>query len=444
MLMKKILALLGLTSLLLSQSVFAYAASPKTGSVCTKIGEIKSSGGLKFTCVKSGKKIVWSKGVKENFATPSPSAAATTIKNPATDTGPAPGRICIEEGSHSSFGSETLVCSNRLWRLELESNSSNSNYSTYVPKNAKVSEKDLETLVLANWADWKKNKLNKPQDMQIILQSGYSKEWETITRETINQTGNILDGNGLKLVQTPLWVFGDTEAYRHDKFNDFAKTASCKPPYIAEGEEAIYCATADIGSGGIRINKPGEPMANNYKLNETDKKLLTYFVAHDMGIFYEVQAEYGDVAYTGLMYQIPSWIREGTAQLIGTLVTNDLRNAAGSYIKLRADGRMGGIKPATICAKDLQDAEGKDKWWPDNCSYSMNFYAVQLLVAKYGGLDALFKFPKLYGQNTDWVSDFKEAFGISREDFYREWWAYLGIPQSKWPQIRVATAPERY
>jgi hypothetical protein len=280
--------------------------------------------------------------------------------------------------------------------------------------------------------------------MSIILQDGYVKDWGVITKNTINYIGNVLQGNGLKLVQTPLWIYGDTEEFRHNKFDDFAKTASCNPPYIAEGEEAIYCATADIGGGGTRIGRPGTAMANNYQLTKLDKNLLTFFVAHDMAIFYEVQAEYGDVAYTGTMYQIPSWIREGLAQLVGTMVTNDLQNAGGSYIKLRANGRMGSAKPQSICSKDLQNAEGKDKWWPDDCSYSMNFYAAQLLVAKFGGFEALFKFPKQFGQNPNWVTVFHDTFGISREDFYREWWSYLGIPKSQWPVIQDATPPERY
>ena len=74
----------------------------------------------------------------------------------------------------------------------------------------------------------------------------------------------------------------------------------------------------------------------------------------------------------------------------------------------------------------------------------MSLYAVSLLVAKFGGLDALFKFLRLYGSNDDWVNDFKEAFGISREDFYKEWWAYQGIQKSDWPDIQLPTAPERY
>lgn len=39
------------------------AANPAQGGSCTRIGTSKVSNGIKFTCIKSGKKLVWNKGV---------------------------------------------------------------------------------------------------------------------------------------------------------------------------------------------------------------------------------------------------------------------------------------------------------------------------------------------------------------------------------------------
>ena len=357
----------------------------------------------------------------------------------------APGRRCLEEGAKTNLDGDPLICARGLWRIDLNAPAAGEGESSkFVSKFSKITETQLEKIVKADWNKWRKRKVNSNSKYQIFLQDGYSKDWEKTTVETIKYIGDVLVGNGLKLVQTPIWAFGDTEEYRSEVFKNFAKTASCNPPYIPEGEEAIYCATADIGSGGIRIGKMGQPMANGYRLTKEDKKFLSYFVAHDMAIFYEVQAEYGDVAYTGNKYQIPAWIREGTAQLVGILVANDLTNKNGSYIKFKESGRLVGAKPNTICPRDLQYAEGKEKFWPDDCSYSMNFYAAQLLVAKYGGFDNLFKFHKALNTNSNWSEVFQQVFGISREDFYKEWWSYLKIPQSKWPIIRAPAPADRY
>lgn len=41
----------------------AIAANPKAGATCTKVGTTEIAKGKKFTCIKSGKKLIWNKGV---------------------------------------------------------------------------------------------------------------------------------------------------------------------------------------------------------------------------------------------------------------------------------------------------------------------------------------------------------------------------------------------
>ena len=69
---------------LLSLSSPVYAAAPKAGSKCTKAGQTSTSAGIKYTCVKSGKKLVWNKGVALKKSEPAPAPSAETkveIKN---------------------------------------------------------------------------------------------------------------------------------------------------------------------------------------------------------------------------------------------------------------------------------------------------------------------------------------------------------------------------
>jgi hypothetical protein len=454
--MRKVIAsvLIALFSTLLPS--ISFASAPVAGEKCKKVGTTQTYINKKFTCIKSGKNLIWNKGTviatTRQMAPSRPqSSFVPQVLQPndpqkLSSNSPAPGRFCVDEAGQAAFGNEYLACNKGVWTRQLgfRITPTKKTAQTYSPKFGKLTEMEIEKNILKNWAAWKKKKLSNTAKAIVVLQDGYSKDWENVTREVITYTNNVLDGNGLKLVQVPYWVFGETEDFRVKAFGDFAKNASCNPPYMANSEEAIYCATMDIGSGGLRISKPGVPVANDYRLTQKDIGLLTYFVAHDMGIFYVVQAQYGDVAYTGNKYQIPAWIREGTAQLIGLMVANDLRNGGKSYTDLSGHDAFVGPKPSSICSKDLQDAEGKEKIMPDMCSQAQHLYAVSLLAAKYGGLEALFKFHKLYGQNDDWVNDFKQCFGISREDFYREWWAYLGIAPSDWPEIQQPTGPQRY
>lgn len=305
---------------------------------------------------------------------------------------------------------------------------------------ASFSSQDIEKAVADSWAVWRTNKLNATPKLLLKSQAGYSSDWQVVTKKAVTYLLNVLNGNGLKMVPTPFFAFGETEEFRAKAFKEYG----CKAPYMKDMEMAIYCAAADIGSGGLRLGRPGEPMANGYKLTDQDIKLLTYIDLHEVAIFYEAQAQYGNVAYDGTKSQIPSWLREGTAQIVALLGANDLITPGGAYSEFKADGRTVGPKPEGLCDKDLQDYEGMDKHWSSNCTNSQNFYAVELLVAMHGGFDALYNFDILYGKNEDWTADFKKAFGISREEFYKEWYSYLGIPQTQWPTIRAPKPAEHY
>jgi len=81
-------------SLLLSLSLIpTYSATPiKSGSVCSKQGFIKTYSGKKYTCIKSGKKLVWSKGVFLPLpkTKPSPSPSSSPSANPTPSPTPIP------------------------------------------------------------------------------------------------------------------------------------------------------------------------------------------------------------------------------------------------------------------------------------------------------------------------------------------------------------------
>ena len=59
-------------------------AAPKPGTACKKAGQTSTSAGIKYTCIKSGKKLVWNKGVETKKAEPAPVPTPETkveIKN---------------------------------------------------------------------------------------------------------------------------------------------------------------------------------------------------------------------------------------------------------------------------------------------------------------------------------------------------------------------------
>ena len=62
---KRLIAFLSVLSLFLSSPLSPANAAAKAGAKCTKPGNIEVVKGKTFTCIKSGKKLVWNKGVSQ-------------------------------------------------------------------------------------------------------------------------------------------------------------------------------------------------------------------------------------------------------------------------------------------------------------------------------------------------------------------------------------------
>lgn len=296
--------------------------------------------------------------------------------------------------------------------------------------------------VSLSWAEFIKKANTDLVPMKIELQSGLSKDWENSTRDSVIYLTRILRGNGLTLNQIPFFAYGETEEY---KLQAYLKSG-CHAPYMSNLKIAIYCGSSDIGSAAQRIGNqdPTFDPAQGYLLNPEESKILTYNVMHELTIFYELQAQYNTTPYDGTKDQIPSWLREGTAQLVATLAANDITSKESNYDIFLQNPKLIQPRMTSLCEKNLQDYEGLDKNWSSSCTHSQNLYAVELLVANHGGFPALFKFDKLFGKDASWGKDFLAAFNISREDFYTEWYEYLQIPVELRPELTPITPAQSY
>ena len=81
---KRLIAFLSVLSLSITIPLIPVNAAAKAGGVCAKAGIKSIVFGKTFTCIKSGKKLVWGKGVTVGASNPTPSA---TVK-PASDVAP--------------------------------------------------------------------------------------------------------------------------------------------------------------------------------------------------------------------------------------------------------------------------------------------------------------------------------------------------------------------
>ena len=87
--MRKALRILGLAlSMVLIVSVAQ--AAVKAGSPCSKLNATATVGGKKYTCIKSGKKMLWNKGVAIASPKPTASPTATVSATPTPTPTPTP------------------------------------------------------------------------------------------------------------------------------------------------------------------------------------------------------------------------------------------------------------------------------------------------------------------------------------------------------------------
>ncbi len=76
--------------LLLSFVTPVQAATPKAGAKCTKAGASATAAGKKFTCVKSGTKLLWNKGVAIKSPSPVAKPIPTPMPTPVSSPSPVP------------------------------------------------------------------------------------------------------------------------------------------------------------------------------------------------------------------------------------------------------------------------------------------------------------------------------------------------------------------
>ena len=77
---KRLIVLLVITPLLLSSQIYASNAAAKAGAKCSKVGSKSVVGSKTFTCIKSGNKLIWDKGITKSNSSGTASSLSAGIK----------------------------------------------------------------------------------------------------------------------------------------------------------------------------------------------------------------------------------------------------------------------------------------------------------------------------------------------------------------------------
>lgn len=168
---------------------FSYSANPpKSGATCAKAGLTQSYQGKKYTCIKSGKKLIWNKGVLLNLAgttpdsnsIPSPTPSMTSSASPTST--PSPFVAPTQKLDAAPASATITLCELKETSLARQNTGLISGFprkTTYLPKNGtlRVAIIPIDWADLPGESDWESRITN-----QISLFNEY---WKLMTGNSL-------------------------------------------------------------------------------------------------------------------------------------------------------------------------------------------------------------------------------------------------------------------
>ena len=381
---KKLISFLSILSLSIALPLIPANAAIKSGGACSKAGIKSKTSSKTYTCIKSGKKLVWDKGVAN--AASNPTTTATTVA--ATTT--------------TVSSRYTALWEKYSW-VPPTSSSSVATAATDKFKGYVAVTRTIDTVI------------------KIAAQDGAEQTLVGWVKDGADLVSKAFDYP--KLSKPFLEVIGIDRAW-------------VEKTYIENGyseNQAKNLGTAFAngapGFGGSTSNTYNSGVITKKNLLVNDKLGMMQMAGHEF--FHAVQERTaGGVPSPDGLGIAPQWFWEGPATFIGLQTASYLGWA--SYI---TEGRQMGVtrsnSPSTKSSL-LSEVTKNTGSSTDPDPYGIGAIATEFLVANVG----MEKFMDVYtnlGKTKNFADSFKTATGVELPDFYtmfEEARPVLGIPRS--------------
>jgi hypothetical protein len=355
-------------------------AAVKAGAACAKVGTTSSVSGKKFTCVKSGKKLVWNKGVAV--------AKPVVVASPTVSASPEP---VVEK-------------------------------LPAVPTSFADLEENFKGIPYATWQKIQSNlSLYKTTDLKISFLFGpntperYPNQW-TIDAVTLGSRvmGGQKQPSEIKFIQynkadVP-WARSEAAKYvsPFDLGINYADQASEKCSGI-DCDGAVTNITTDIGIVLVSVASPVTRF-NIQKFNgQNDLHEFTHAV---QGMVYKGKTR------TPPSKMMPCWYAEGQPQAVSIPT---VAKSAEDYVRIR----KGWVTDNKWSLKDYEP-ETIQQFLRDNMKvpcpssthsmlFSLGYIVMDALVAV-GGIDKTFDVQTARSDGMSFEEAFKKVYGISWDD----------------------------
>ena len=369
-------------------------AAAKAGAKCTKVGATSTVAGKKFTCIKSGNKLVWNKGVAIKAAAPKPTPTAMPTPTPTATPTPTPSAVAPK----------------------------------FEPWSTNIDAKILSDEAQKNFLAWVQSRTGSTKNHTQVVQENRSSNRISILTKSDDLSAQLFSSF---FPQGSKTIIGATESWTIDQLAKTGwNTPSCNNPYMPG---VALCLDGSMRQGFVITgdasydprnpgNDGGALLAHEYfhLVQATISKSTT-----------GVRMKSGDVDNVNAF---PAWFVEGTAEFVGYSVGALSQQA--SYWDGR--GRMLSYSPPdpavnrnSIADYELRICCGNDK---PTYPYNIGQVASEYIVASVG-------FQKLldiwidYGTTRNFEKSFENVTGISKITFYEKFdqiRTKVGLPGISW------------
>ncbi len=365
-------------------------AAVKAGAKCTKAGATSTTGGKKYTCVKSGSKLVWNKGVAVKAAapkpTPSPTATATSTPTPTP----------------------TQV--------------------NFVPWGTDVDSRTLSDLAQKNFALWVKERSGQPKNhTQLIQENKYKNRIDLLTKS--DDLGAQLFSSYFKQGSTT--IIGANEGWTLDQLaKNGWSVDKCRDQYMPGVELCLegtkyqgYVITSDAFYDARNPGRDGAALLAHEYFHLVQANLV--------GSRQLFITKSGD-PQTAKAF--PAWFAEGSAEFVGYSVGALSQNA--SYWDGRATALTYAPPGEATNRNSIADYEIRTCCGNGTPTYPYNIghVATEYIVASVGFQKLLDIFVD-FGKSNDFEKSFESITGISKQAFYEKFdliRTKVGLPAVSW------------
>jgi hypothetical protein len=358
-------------------------AAVKAGGSCTKLGATSTSLGKKYTCIKSGKKLVWNKGVT---LAPKPIATPTATPTPSATPSvtPTPTPIPIVEKTPTGFSD--LVENFRgvyigAWDSSNRKISNNSaldiKQNIIFGPNTKSPNPDISSMFILGSRFF--GGFDQPKSFNAIYYTFDDIPWAS---------------------QKLLEFYGSTDLAQ-------APNQNCQSRQRCNGASANV-PKPDLGQANFGVFDNGH--TDDYHLKGG---IEIHEYAH-MVQFMQFQGKATQKMYGGLVL-LPTWFIEGHAHTAGNLASStsldEYKKFRSYWLNARAEG-LPGYWPESIESFYEKLAVGKSDSSVQSNVYSIGYFTVEALVS-IKGVDSPMELIKLVSDGSSWDQAFLKVYGIT-------------------------------